>query len=232
MGIVEILYTESASVPIISNFTLQTYFSVDQGPAVVFEIAAMPEVEGFEKLLLFRANDEATAIAFVEMSQVLDLEIDPQAIEGYVIEDAFADLPIPPFGQTLFYRIAAVRTIINEFDELEEVLSQPSAIASVNLIDLQSPDAPDLTYDEATRTLSWLPTTYNGTYYLFKQNSRANWEMITQLAPPLTDEPMSYVLPDPLPLVDEDGDRIYHRFKVQVENASGRLNILDNELTV
>ncbi|WP_199117323.1 hypothetical protein [Pedobacter sp. ASV28] len=232
LGPVEILYTETASVPVIDNFSLQTSFSTIDAPVVVFEVAALPEVERFERLRLFRTDNKFFAESILQMDHILDMEIDDSAIGSYTLEDDFSDLSFPPFGQTIYYRIAALRTIINEYEQSEEVLSQPSVMMSVNLIDTQSPDAPELGYDELTNVLSWLPTTYNGTYYLFKQNSSANWESIFSIMPPDTNQPMWYELPWPLDSTDEDGDKIYHRFKVQVENSSGRMNILDNELTV
>ncbi|WP_293303114.1 hypothetical protein [Pedobacter sp. UBA4863] len=232
LGPVEILYTETAAVPIIDNYALRTSFSAIDSPTVTFEIASLPAIEQFEKLRLFRTNNKTLATSIAQMEQVLDVEIDPETIASSIFEDDFSDLPLPPFGHTLYYRIVAVRTIINEFEEAEEVLSQPSTVASVQLVDTQSPDAPELSYDEPTNTLSWMPATYDGTYYLFKQNSRANWERIYSIQPPDSNQPMSYELPEPLPTVDDDGNSIYHRFKIQVENSSGRMNILDNELTV
>lgn len=232
LGPVEVLFTETSSVPIINNFSLQTSFSAIDAPAVTFEIAALPKIEEFEKLRLFRTDNELLSNSILQMQPVLDIEIDADSLDSYAFEDDFSDLPAAPFGHTLYYRIVAVRTIINDFDELEEVFSQPSAIVSVRLIDLQSPDAPELNYNILANTLSWSPTTYDGTYYLFKQNNNANWERIYIIQPPDSNEPMLYELPEPLATLDEDGDRIYHRFKVQVENSSGRMNILDNELTV
>ncbi len=232
LGPVEVLYTETASVPVINNFSLQASFSSIDSPTVTFEVAVLPDIERFEKLRLFRTTNEMLTQSILQMDQVLDLEIDADAIDPYTFEDDFSDLPSIPFGRTLYYRIVALRTIINEFDQIEKVQSQPSVVMSVRLMDTQSPDAPELNYDEPGNTLSWLPTTYDGVYHLFKQNSSANWEKIYEIKPPNSNEPMSYELPEPLALVDEDGNKIYPRFKVQVENSSGRINIIDNELTV
>ncbi|WP_113639265.1 hypothetical protein [Nubsella zeaxanthinifaciens] len=231
LGPVEVLNTETSFVPIISDYQFSTSFSTIDTPAVSFEVTTLPVVEQFEQLRLFRTTDEQASVSIAQMDQLFDVPVDNDVETSYVFEDDFSDLPSVPLGKTVYYSVAAVRTIINEYDELEEVLSQPSAVVSVKLVDVFSPDAPELIYDEPSNSLLWEPTTFDGTYYLFKQNSRANWEQVYNVQPPASNQLMTFQL-GVLPTTDEDGDRIYHRFKVQVANSAGRLNILDNELTV
>lgn len=132
----------------------------------------------------------------------------------------------------MFYRIATVRTIVNEFEQTEDVLSAGSVPVAIRLIDTVNPEAPELSYEPATNQLSWMPTTNKGTYYLYKQNQRGNWERLSTIVPEDTSVSAAYTLPSPLIRQDEDGNRVYNRFKVKVENSSGLLNLVDKELTI
>jgi len=160
----------------------------------------------------------------------MDVEITADGETGIAVTDTFADLKGIPVGKTIYYRLAGISTIMNEEEQPENVFYLGSNTIVIKLIDTVNPAAPDINYNNENKTLTWQPTTNNGIYYLFKQNSRGNWEKI---APPYTGEvsEMIYTLPK-LEKVDEEGDPIYHRFKVKVENSSGLLNIADNELTI
>jgi hypothetical protein len=166
------------------------------------------------------------------MDSHFDVDIEAGLLAGYEITDDFQELTAIPFGETIYYRLAGIRTIINEFDEFEDVFSAGSEVVKVRLIDTVNPDAPDVSYDAGANKLSWLPTTNKGVYYLYKQNVRGNWERIYTKEPPDADQEMEYVLPEPLVFEDDEGNRIYYRFKVQVQNSSGLLNLVDNEVTI
>lgn len=232
VGPVEILQTSPADAPIVSSFAVIPPPITDIAEAsVVFKIAAIPLSDNISKIRVYRTTDLSKAVSISQMDNHFDVVIDPRENTGYELTDTFADFTIIPLGKTVCYRLVGVRTIINEFDEEEEVLSQSGDVIAVKLIDTRNPDAPELLYDSAQNKLTWAPTTLDGTYYVCKQNVRANWERVYVVEPPITDEPMVYNLPDPLDIEDEDGNKIYHRFKVQVQNASGLLNLTDKELT-
>ena len=102
----------------------------------------------------------------------------------------------------------------------------------MKLIDTRNPEAPsELIYVSANQTLRWMPTTLGGTYHLYKQNFRGNWERIYSVTPADNSE-ISYLLPAPLQFEDQDGNKIYHRFKVQVQSSSGLMNLTDQEITI
>jgi hypothetical protein len=199
--------------------------------SVSFLLSTFAAHDNIYKVRIYRTLDQSQAASLYSMGSYLDVPLSGDATTGLEVVDTFEDLEQAPLGETVYYRLAGVRSILNEKDEQEDVLSLGSEVVSVNLIDMFNPAAPDLTYDGSTNKLSWLPTTNKGIYYLFKQNNRGNWERITE---PLTGgtSPITYTLPAPLVILDADGDRVYHRFKVKVENSSGLLNLVEKELTI
>ncbi|MCJ0743117.1 hypothetical protein [Pedobacter montanisoli] len=233
LGLVEVLQTTPALPPVIQSYTFvpATVLS-DNDITVQIKIALIPEVEHISKLRIYRTAELSHTLSVIQMEYSFDVDIDPLQEESYEITDDFSGIENIPLGKTMYYRVAGIRIINNEEGENEEILSYPSELFEVQLIDLRSPDAPLLVYDDQQNKISWNATTDTGSYYLYKQNNRGNWEHIYSVLPPLTNAQMDYEIPAPLNFTDEDGDRIYHRFKVQVENLSGRMNIIENELTI
>ena len=122
---------------------------------------------------------------------------------------------------------------------MTEVLSDPSETLLGNLVDVVNPEAPVpavalLSTDGSTGDklieLSWPKTTHNGTYYVSQLGPSGNWFRLAALKTNALQP--SFALPAPLPVADADGDAIYYRFKVDVENSSGLLNLVDAPLTV
>ncbi|WP_316768694.1 hypothetical protein [Pedobacter frigiditerrae] len=233
VGPVEILHTSPAEAPIVSSFSVMPPPIADLDEVtVVFKIAAMPISDNISKIRVYRTTELTKTVSINQMENEFDTIINPEEIAGYEVTDTFADFTIIPLGKTIYYRLVGVRVIINEFEQEEEVLSLSTNVIAIKLIDTRNPDAPDLAYSQAQNELSWPPTTIDGTYYLYKQNAKANWERVYSAQPPSTNEEMVYTLPDTLEPEDEDGNKIYHRFKVQVQNASGLLNLTENEKTI
>ena len=230
-GPVTILHTAASAAPVIRKFTLLLpAYPVDQ-VAVVFQIAPMSPQDQISKIRVYRTTDPLKAGVLQLMDSYFDVDIEEGTLDGYEITDSFTD-STAPVGQQIYYNLVGIRTIINEFEVPEEVFSQASAVVTLNLIDTTNPQAPGLTYTATTNTLSWQPTVNNGTYFLYQQNSKGNWARIYTVQPPDTTTAMAYVIPQPLVLLDDDGNKIYYRFKVQAQNSSGLLNLVENELTV
>ena len=116
-----------------------------------------------------------------------------------------------------------------------------------NIVDNVNPEPPHLSYvsDPPTTSipttlhnvaLSWEPTCYNGTYYLYVMTSSGNWQKIYEVKS--NEALISVDLADTdlqegsIIKQDEDENTIYKRFKVQVENSSGLLNLEEEELTI
>lgn len=230
-GPVTVLQTAASAAPLISRFTIQDSLSQLNAVSVVFNVAAMSPDDHISKIRVYRTTTQSKSHVLETMDSHFDVDVMAGAISGYVLTDNFSNLPAIPVGETVYYRFVGVRMIINESGQREEVLSAMSEVVDVKLIDTVNPVAPELTYDATRNTLSWQPTTGGGTYHLFKQNKSGNWERIYNVEPPATVQVMHYLLPTPLVHVDADGNPIYNRFKVQVQNSSGLFNLTDKEAT-
>lgn len=230
-GPVTVLNVAPSDAPLVTKFSMLSSYSSEQAVSIAFQIAAISAEDQISRIRVYRSNDELKAGSLQAMDSYFEVDVEEGISSGYNIVDDFSDLALIPLGETLYYRFAGVRTILNENGLPEEVLSMGSQVTSVKLVDSTNPDAPDLNYDSVTRKLSWMPTTTQGTYHLFKQNKRGNWERIYSVRPE-TAGPVEYALTDPLVLQDQDGNRIYHRFKVQAQNASGLFNLTEKEFTI
>jgi hypothetical protein len=169
-----------------------------------------------------------------------------------LVADDFSDLIFPPYGENLYYKIVAVRKIKNELSQDEDILSFPSKPIQTQVADVLNPPAPRLFAENGTAAplvlqnvvLKWNPTAYNGIYSLQKMNNNGNWVEFyrikvrhTAMQYPPTDKkgtPDFANFPETksLPRTDADGNKIYHRYRVQVENASGLFNLSEFELTL
>jgi hypothetical protein len=214
--------------------------------SIDFEINDYIPSEGIEKIEIYRAINmfDATSVRTMDLAKVVDI--------GDPVSDDFSDVLFPLFGETLFYRLVALRKIKNEQNNDELVPSLPSNLALTNVVDTVNPPAPKIKSENGNTTptllqnviLKWAPTCYNGTYFLQKQNASGNWVEIYKTKtnntvvqyPPLdqNNQPDFANFPETssLPRFDADGNPIFHRFRVQVENSSGLLNLEDKELTL
>ncbi len=233
-GPVSVLHTLPAETPVVSSYSIGTAAGLGDSPiAITFKVSPFSPADNISKIRVYRSLDQAKTLSLQAMMTPFEIDLTGQGLSaGLEITDNFSDLATVPLGETVYYRIAAVRTIINEFEQPEDVSSPGSSPIAIRLIDTINPDAPDLSYDPATNQLSWAPTANKGTYYLYKQNQRGNWEKLSTIVPVDASVPAAYTLPMPLTLQDEDGNRVYNRFKVKVENSSGLLNLVDKELTI
>ena len=222
--------------------------NLELGAAVQFAINDYIDSEDVTKIEIYRTTDAAAALTVRAMKQVRTVNL------GEEIVDEFDDLPTPPFGDPLFYRLVAVREIVNEKGVVEGVRSKPSETVLASVVDALNPPAPALTWEsdplipgppaELPRVvLSWPRTCYQGTYYLYRMTSAGNWSLMHQIQS--NDDVISYPpddggspdfanFPETASLLKEDaeGRSLYHRFKVDVENASGLLNLDEQAVSI
>lgn len=190
--------------------------------AIAFEIAAYPASEHVERVRIYRAYAAEQAITTRTMTMAGEIPLPANGI----VHDQFAGA-LPHYGEPIYYRLTALRRIINEVGMEEYIESMPSETIVTNIVDGIAPAAPAISaaYDGAYPgvlsdvVLTWNPTTYNAAYHLFKMNERGNWERIYQVELDTNTE-MSYTYPDDLPTAS-GGRRIYHHFKVVAVNSSG-----------
>jgi len=230
-GPVSVLQTLPSDSPVISSFSLRPPSVLENLTTVTFRIASIPLVEQISKIRIYRSTEVSKSLSIQTMDIGPEVEVLPGVLSGYEVLDNFSDLTLIPFDKTMYYRFVGIRVIVNEFDEYEEVMSYASKVISVRLINTINPEVPVINYNQNFKMLSWMPTTQGGTYYLFKQNLRGNWERIHTVNPPNTSEKMEFDL-SAFEMIDENEEKIYHRFKVRVQNSSGLMNLVDNEVTI
>ena len=216
--------------------------------AVVFYINAYSENEKITKVEIYRATDETDALSIRTMKKARTIALGTAAFD---IVDDFSDVAFPLYGEPLYYRLIAIRDII-DVDGETALPSLPSDVYRGSIVDIVNPKAPLLSFVIGTATatalnnvvLKWAETCYNGTYRLQKLNASGNWVQFHSVTvktgnmqyPPLD----SMNNPDftyfdktvSLPKIDDDGRVIYHRFRVQVENSSGLFNLSEFECTL
>ncbi len=209
--------------------------------AVTFEVNDYISSEGIKQIDIYRTIEASNSLSIRTMELVKSTPVAEELI------DDFSDVSFPLYGEPLFYRIVALREIVNENNQVELIPSQPSNVVLTNIVDNVNPAPPHLSYTSDPPTtstpitlnnvaLSWEPTCYNGTYYLYVMTSSGNWQKIYEVKS--NDLIISVDLLDTdlqdgsIVKQDEDGNTIYKRFRVQVENSSGLLNLVEDELTI
>lgn len=216
-------------------------------PAVHFELNKYNNSEEITHFRIYRATNATDA------TNIRTMQLAKEVKGGETVMDDFSGLFAPLFGETLFYRIVAVRRIKNELGEDEDVLSLPSKPFLTNVVDVRNPPPPKLYAENGTSTaaalqnvvLRWKPTAYNGTYHLQKLGPEGIWETIHEVKskdaemqyPPIDatngmHDFAQYTKTQNLPRADAYGNAQLHRFRVQVQNASGLFNLTDTVLTL
>ena len=231
-GPVKILDIIPPPAPVVRSFRLEEIAEAGSPLSVTFQLSLLPGNTDLSKVRIYRTASEARARSAATMDTWMEVEISENAGGAIEISDSFTDFDAAPMGQTLYYRLSSIRTIINEEGLQEDIESVAGEIIPVRIIDTLNPPAPELEFEAGDNSLNWQLTTWGGSYHLYKQNRWGNWQKIASLQPPETGDQIKYILDAPLALTDEDGDRIYHRFKVKVENSSGLMNLEDKELTI
>jgi hypothetical protein len=242
IGPIQLVNARPAETPSIKTVNvIQASTVLNRPPGVQFELEEYIQSEGIRKIAIFRAADPDDALSIRTMQFVKFVDA------GEALIDDFSDLPFPLYGESIFYRLAAQREIMNEQNLPELIPSQPTDKVVVSIIDNLNPPPAEISANYTAVTLpnpqlntvvfNWNATCYNGTYHLYKMTASGNWEKI-HTATPGTSAPVSvalsattFGLPN-LPKTDSDGNTIYHRFRVQVVNSSGLVNITERELTL
>lgn len=236
LGPVRLINTFPPETPGIKKVTVQIEDPVQQTTtAVRIALNSYLPSDNIRKIQLYRATNVQDASSLRTMTLAAEITSDGGST---TILDEFGDLAAIPYGDPLFYRVIALREILNEGEEAEYVPSQPSKTVMASVVDVVNPLAPTLTADIGANngtsidevTLTWNRTAYNGTYYLYKMTETGNWFKIYETTS--NEATMEYLLPEPLLKLNDGGIPIYHRFKVDVLNASGLLNLEENPLVI
>lgn len=232
-GPITVLNTIPPEEPVISTYAIVPSVQQTGAPLnVTFQLSPTAPYDNITNMRIYRTTNGLLTDSLSTMGTPLDVPVISETGGGYDITDDFSDMTVVPFGDTMYYRIASIRTIINEFNVAEEILSVGSDVLAVNLIDTINPSAPQLNYTVSDYTLSWPAGTNKGTYYLYQQNSKGNWTLLYTNNTAALGDTIQFQLPGPLVKTDQNGNTLYYSFKVRVQNASGLFNLTDNILTV
>lgn len=211
-------------------------------PEVRFEVVVPSSTDPVTRLRIYRAGAPVDALTLRTMAPVKEITtLVPTADGTFIVADDFSSDPVVLYGEPLFYRLAWVRDVFYE-DELgapqtAAVISEPTQTLLANLIDIVNPTAPvpvlhllaTTSAGEKLVRMSWSKATHNGTYYVSRLDPSGNWVRLTSFK--TNDDLVTFDLPDALPVDNEDGEKIYYRFKIDVENSSGLLNRSDSPIT-
>jgi hypothetical protein len=232
-GPVIVLNTAPFEAPVLRTFAISTLPTVEGGLlSVVFSLSPSAASDEVSKVRIFRTTDIEKSAYPSLMDSFTDVQLTTDKFNGPAVVDTFTDLPAVPLGETIYYRLAAVRTIINEKEHTEDIISEASPVIVVRVLDIVNPQAPEITYIQNSNQLNWPANTTRGTYYLYQQNKQGNWARIFTGQPGAGQTTVTYQLPAALQLTDENGQRIYYRYKVRVQNSAGLFNLAEQELTV
>ncbi len=227
LGPIHLLNTTPPAPPALKKVVAKVADSLTgEKSAVKFEINKYPDIEGVTKIQIYRALDVTDSRSIRTMSLVSECPINDLKDK---LADTFDGLPYPLYGELLYYRLVAVRTITNEKEKKEDIYSLPSECIMVNIEDTATPPLPEMTYETTTKDLVWEPTCYKGNYYLYKMNSSGNWTLLQTFKQHISSA--RYNLAS-LPAIDEEGNPIYHHFKVIAENSSGIQSIGEKITTI
>jgi len=222
-------------------------------PSVQLQINAYPKAQKIAKVSIYRTDNPADALSIrtMKLVKVLDLETENLLEDAqWIFEDDFSDLTEVPFGDPLFYRLTVSRRIRYNDKEMNNIVdytpSEASKLIITNIVENYNPPSPVLDYysdpvnqnNELTNViLHWEKTCYKGKYHVYKMNNQGNWVKIHELQ--TNNEQDIYLsLSDTdlgtgtLPVLDNEGNTIYHHFKVITENTAGMLSTEENILTI
>lgn len=248
-GPVRLINTRPPDSPAVKKMYVRELNSLDQtGPSVNFEINAYPAVQHVERMLIHRTTHapDALSVRTMQLVKTVDLvETSQVGGQSILLSDDF-ESGVVQYGDTLFYRIVALRKVKNPNGGTDWVPSQPSKLLLTTVIDTINPEAPEITFasdglsgSPAALTgviLSWPTTVYNGTYYLDKMNAAGNWVTIYRVK---TNDSVAVDLAatemgtNVLPKENsEEGRPVYNWFRVRVENSTGLFSLTDKVLTL
>lgn len=242
-GPVKLVNLSPPSAPKLRKITTVPYDVLSaHNPEVRFEVVVPSSTDPVTRLRIYRADAPVDALTLRTMAPVKEItSLIPTADGTFIVADDFSSDAVVPYGEPLFYRLAWVRDVFYEDDlgapQTAAAISEPTQTLLANLIDIVNPIAPVPTLHLLSTTItgeklvrmSWSKAVHNGTYYVSRLAPSGTWVRLTTLK--TNDSLVTFDLPDALPVYDEEGNKIYYRFQVDVENFSGLLNRVSSPIT-
>jgi len=251
-GPIQLVNTAPPQPPKIIGVKTQISDEINGVPtSVVISASNYLTYQKITKFSLYRAIQATDAISVRNMTFVkeLDLETNPLLNTDTIsIIDDFTEDTDVPYGEPLYYKLIALRKV-NFTDNMGQpavdfVPSEPSRTVLANIVDNVNPIAPLPVFSSDPITvstlnnpatlsngkLSWNKVTHNATYYIYQMSENGNWNLLGTLKSNTI--LIEFPLDKTLVKTDLDGNTIYYRFKVDVENSSGLFNLIENAITV
>ncbi|MTH18286.1 VWA domain-containing protein [Flavobacterium sp. LC2016-01] len=226
-------------------------------PSVQIELNAYQSEYKIRKINIYRATSMQDAQSIRTMTLAKEVLISEDTLSNefdnvWTVYDEFEDLEFVPFADGLFYRVTVSKEIeyadpssteINLVTNIDYAPSQPSKITATVIADAISPESPVLqaSGNENGEILkpvifNWEKTVHNGKYHLYKMNNQGNWEKIHEKTSNEVNMNLSLqetkLTTDELVIKNEEGERIYHHFKMISENSSGMYSSEEKILTL
>jgi len=252
LGPIQLVNTRPPSALILSKVvSCPPNSAAGTNTAVQFDLLAPLVADKVTKVCIYRAMSSIDAAHLRSMKPIEEVDISALSGNGGIltIKDDFQGEEIP-YGDPLYYRLVGLRKVeYTDFNNMPTTIyvpSLPSKLCMVNVMDTVNPVPPTLSYSVLNTTsstligvtLSWAKTTYKGKYFLFKMTGMGQWSKIHEFINTANSAAMTVKLlnttfaSDDLFILDNDGNKIYHHFKIGVESASGLLNLYDEILTM
>ena len=215
------------------------------GPRIAFEVIAPAAIDPIFALRLYRTSSAVDALSVRSMSALPDIELSTLAPSSggiVTVVDDFSEDGFVPFGDPLFYRLAWIRKVTwedaNHVGQSALAISEPTRTYLANVIDVVNPIAPTpalsllstASNGDKLLRVTWPKVVHNATYCLSRLGGSGSWMRVGTLKSNAAT--LTFDLADALPPANEDGDPIYYRFKIEVENSSGLLNVSSEPVTV
>ena len=237
MGPVKLVNTKAPERLIISKLNTQIA-SVNNNfeSAVIFEINKFQKSQEISKIQILRTQNSLDALSIRNMNVVKEIEVQDLDLsnESITIKDDFLNDAELPFGALLYYKLVGIKQInyvdVSNSPKSISVFSEPTKTLLANIIDAQNPETPHLAVDSKTEVdsvieqikFSWDKTCFNGKYQLFILRNDV-WQKIFKVE---SNDPiaLNFTYPCNLNVENTLGEKIYYKFKVDVENTSGLIN--------
>ncbi len=224
-------------------------------PKMEVKINSYDKIHNVKKAKLYRALNMADAISIRSMKLIKEVNLEDEGMlndELWTVVDDFSDLTEVPFKDPLYYRV----TVEVEIEYAEAQYSgqtlvtvtdyAPSEVSKLMVTAITEnvlPDSPVLSFtgnessSEITNVIfKWDKRAYKAKYHLYKMSNQGNWTKLASIQTNDATIELSLAATDwgsdVLPLVDNEGNAIFHHFKVLTENTAGMFSVEENRLTI
>ena len=202
---------------------------------VIFELNQLPASQEVSRIQVRRSFTAADAHSVRTMEVVNEVSALAAGTGTLVVRDNFSGTPEIPYSIPIYYRLVGVREIgytdAGGTPQNIEVFSEPTKTFVANLVDSKRPDSPVLTVSNQVNSanqieeisFTWNKTCYNGKYRLYIMRNN-DWQKIHEIR---TNDmtAMHFTFDTSLDILNDSGDRLYHKFKVDAENTAGLSNL-------